>query len=350
MRKDIVLKTMGALLLAAALGGCGKTGTEHLDEGYAALSQQDYRGAGEAFSRAVLSGENREEAYRGAGIAYMGRKEYTRAISSFTEALREADIKPGAMETDINYYLATCYYKTGEYDSAIACYDAITDLKPQEKQAYFLRGNMKLYLGDTEGAMADFDSALAVKKNDYSLCLDIYDCMMQHGMGEAGQRYLDTVLTADVKDISDSDKGRLCYYSGEYAQACNYLERARSEGEADAGLIRLLGECYKRQGQYDYAAVVYSGYVDEHGDAQICNLCGLCYVEQGDYEQALSVFLKGQEIKENNSCMQTLRLNELACYEYMGDYQNAAKRLKDYIDDYGSSAVLDKEYAFLTTR
>ena len=35
--------------------------------------------------------------------------------------------------------MAICYYKLGEYDNAIACYDAITDLRKKETRAYFLR-------------------------------------------------------------------------------------------------------------------------------------------------------------------------------------------------------------------
>ena len=182
------------------------------------------------------------------------------------------------------------------------------------------------------------------------MCLDIYDCMMQHGQEAQAQKYLDTVLGADAKDISDYDKGRLCYYSREYAQACNYLERVRSSDEADAQMIKLLGECYKLQGQYEYAAVVYNGYADQHADAQICNELGLCYAEQGEYEEALAAFRKGIEIKENNTCMQTLKRNEIISCEHLGDYEKALELLKAYIDIYGSDEGLEREYAFLVTR
>ena len=339
-----------AATVAVALAGCGQKKSTCLEKGLNAVMEQDYRTAQEQFTQALVAGEDEEQVYRAMGLAYMGQKDYARALGSFTRALGEAGIKPTELEYDINYYMAICYYKLGEYDSAIACYDAIIGLMPKETRAYFLRGNMKLCLSDVDGAIADFDQAIDINKKDYGLYIDIYDHMLQYGYTEQAQKYMDALQASDAGNLTDYDKGRVSYFGGEYVSACNYLERARQDNKAGAELISLLGECYKRQGQYDYAAVVYSGYADEHQDAEICNQLGLCYVEQGDYEQALLAFQKGKEIRENNTCMQTLKKNEIACYEYMHDYRTAAELLKEYMDTYGSDEVLQKEYAFLTTR
>ena len=340
--KKLITITITAVL---ALSACGKEDEDAFISGMGAVAMQDYNTARSELTQALAAGSGDDESvYRGLGLCYMGQGEYTKALSAFYSALKLADISPGETEKDINYYMAICYYKLGQYDEAIERYDAITGMMPKETEAYFLRGNMKLYLNDVEGAVGDFDKAAELKKKDYRMCLDIYDCMMQHG------QYLDTVLAADAKDISDYDKGRLCYYSREYAQACNYLERVRSSDAADATIIKLLGECYKLQGQYEYAAVVYNGYADQHADAQICNELGLCYAEQGEYEEALGAFRKGIEIKENNTCMQTLKRNEIISCEHLGDYEKALELLKAYIDIYGSDEVLEREYAFLVTR
>jgi len=345
----------GKLLMAGAaamllLSGCGEKKQDALGEAYACVARQEYHNAQQYFEEALITGADREETYRGMGLMYMGEGAYEKALDSFTKALESASFVPGDTEYDINYYMSVCYYKLGEYDDAIACYDAIIAMQGKSPHAYYLRGNMRLYLGDVEGAVGDFDSAVAAAKNDYGLCLDIYDALKQHGADDAATQYLDTVLSASVKDITDYDKGRLCYYKGEYAQACNYLERERGEKEADAEVIRLLGECYKLQGMYDYAAVVYSGYAEQYQDAQICNQMGLCYMEQGDYEKALEAFSKGLEIRENNTCIQTLKHNQIACYEYLHDYTTAASLLTEYIETYGGDADTEKELAFLKTR
>ena len=337
-------------VIVLGLCGCGRKKDTYLEKGLSAVMEQDYRTAQEDFAQALVAGEDEEQVYRAMGLAYMGQKDYARALGSFIRALGEAGIKPTDLEYDINYYMAICYYKLGEYDAAISCYDAIIGLMPKETGAYFLRGNMKLCMEDVDGAMADFDQAIEIDKKDYGLYIDVYDHMVQHGYADRAQKYLDVVLTVESKEISNYDKGRISYYQGQYEQACNYLESVRQDSKAGAELISLLGECYKRQGKYEYASLVYSGYVDEHQDAEICNQLGLCYVEQGDYEQALLAFQKGREIRENNTCMQTLRKNEIACYEYMHDYRTAAELLKEYMDTYGTDEVLQKEYAFLTTR
>lgn len=342
----------GALVFTLLLSGCGNKGSlgNITKEGYNDVTSQNYDEALEHFDEALLNGEDAEYTYRGIGLAYMGMGNYTRAITAFKDALSNADMVPGEMEYDINYYMAICYYKLEAYDSAIAIYDAIIDLTPKDKNAYFLRGSMKLYLADVEGAVADFDLAVSMDKKDYGLYIDIYQVMLEHNYESEAVKYLDVVNSADLDSVSAYDKGRLCYFQGNYRQGQNYLEAARSEGNVSDELITLLGECYKKDDKYEYAAVVYSSYVETYNDPAIYNQLGLCYIEQGDYTLALNAFQKGISITENNTCMQTLKLNEIACYEYLGEYDNAANKLAEYVSIYPSNETLEKEYAFLTTR
>lgn len=337
--------------MCLALGGCGNSSeVSLLDTGMTALQQQDYRAAIASFEQAVLKNENPEESYRGLGLAYMGQGDYESAISSFDKALSYAGMFPGALEYDINYYMAISYYKMEEYDAAIAIYDGIIEMCPKDVDAYFLRGSMELYMNDLDSAIEDFEKAIDLSRDNCSLYLDVYDCLRGAGYEEKAQEYLDTVLQADSKDYSEYDKGRIAFYNGEYAKACNYLEHIRQQGEADGTLITLLGECYKMQGQYEYAAVVYESYVNTNPDPEIYNQMGLCYVEQGEYALALTAFQNGRMIRENNACLQTLWLNEIACYEYMYEFELAAQSLAEYMLVFPSTPELEKEYAFLTTR
>ncbi len=333
------------------LGGCGKkSDINYTEEGYAAVIAQDYASAVECFNDAIENGEDKEMAYRGLGLTYMGAEEYGKAVNSFRLALANGGMFPGDLEYDINYYMAIAYYKLGEYDSAIEVYDGIIGLCPKDSNAFFMRGSMKTILGLVDDATADFDNAVAIDKNNYSLYIDIYALLKENGYEQNGQKYLDVVMAADTSAICDYDKGRLCYYQGEYAQGCNYLERARKNGESGKAVINLLAECYKQTDQYEYAAVIYSTYLATNADPEMYNQLGLCYVEQGDYQSALAAFSAGEQIIENNTCMQTLILNEVACYEYMLDFSSAKQKLEEYRDVYGFSEKLEKEYAFLTTR
>lgn len=349
MKKKILLMTF--ILSLGIFSACGKANDEMVKEGYNNISGQNYAAALTCFDQALFEGADAEMVYRGKGLAFMGAGEYERALSAFRSALSSADMFPGELEYDINYYMAVCYYKLGQYNDAIAVYDAIVNLKPKDAKAYYLRGRMKLFVKDLDGAKEDFDIAISFDKKNYGLYMDVYETMVRSGYQEDANQYLDVVLAADVSDISSYDKGRLCYYQGDYSRGCTYLETARQkEKQVDADLILLLGECYKKLGNYEFAAVIYSSYLDTVQDPSIYNQLGLCYVEQGNYEAALNAFSKGIDVKDNNTCMQTLMYNEIVCYEYMQDYNTAKIKLEEYMNIYDSNPVLNKEYAFLSTR
>lgn len=339
------------ILMLIGLTGCGKSSTDaKLAQGMDDIISQEYDAALVLFNEAYSEGADAEQVYRGIGLAYMGKEEYGKAITAFKTALEAAGMFPGDMEYDINYYMAVSYFHLGEFNQAVEIYDGIIGLRPKDIDAYFLRGTMKLYMGDAEGAMEDFDKTVSFQKNNYSMYLDVYACMTERGYAAEAIKYLDVVMTADTADISDYDKGRLCYYQGDYVQGCNYLERARKNADDDKTIIELLSDCYKQTGQYEYAAVIYNTYLTSHDDPDMYNQLGICYMQQGDYNAALSAFQSGIDVKENNTCMQSLLLNEVACYEYLLDFPSAQAKLEDYMAIYPLTDDLKREYAFLTTR
>ena len=60
------------------------------------------------------------------------------------KALAQGGPAPDAVDYDVNYYLATAYYRSGQTDKAIGVYKAITDLAPKEKTAWYLKGTLEL--------------------------------------------------------------------------------------------------------------------------------------------------------------------------------------------------------------
>lgn len=347
--KKIRLVTM-AIVLVMTLCACGEK-ESYTSLAEKSLAQQNYTEALSGFQKALEMGEDAEVIYRGIGLTYMGQGQYRKAIDAFQSALDHGDMTPADLEYDINYYMAISYYKLGEYTLAINIYDSILALKPAA-DAYYLRGYMKLNLNEMEGCLADFDEAIAMDKYNYSRYLDIFESLRNHGYEDEAQVYLDKMLMADESKFSNYDKARLAFYDGDYEKACNFIELVReNEPElVDGALISFLGECYKRLEKYDYAIAVYGGYVDQTPDAEIYNQLGLCYFERGDYNQALVAFQNGQNVLENNTCMQILKLNEIACYEQMYDFATAREKLAEYLETYPVTSELQKEYAFLTTR
>lgn len=330
------------------LSGCGNGGQENIDAGMDAVAAMEYEQALTCFETALANGEDSRLLYRGQGIAYMGLTQYGDAAQSFEKALENSNILVDAMDYDINYYLATAYYKNGELDKAIQVYDAILALKDTEKTAYFLRGTIKLEQGNYEAAIADFDRTIALGKKDYGQLISIYEVLEQNGYKQIGQEYLQAAIEADEKSMTDYERGRISYYLEDYASASTYLERARSND--DEKTILYLGKTYEALGDYNYAASVYSSFLVEHTDSeQIYNQLGTCRMQMGNYEEALTAFQAGMSV-EDNSILQTLQFNEIVAYEYMGEYKKAAVLMESYLKTYPGDEIAQRENIFLQSR
>lgn len=341
-----------ALALAAVLftlTGCGiGEKRENIDAGMAAIADLDYETALACFEKALVEGEDGELLYRGQGIAYIGMSRYGEAVEALEKSLSFCNGNIGSLEFDINYYLATAYYKEGDVDSALKVYDAILDLRQNEKTAYYLRGTLRLEKGDYDKADEDFKKAIELDTKDYNCLLNIYRSLEKHGYKEAGAEYLQAALSEGGDKMPDYDKGRLYYYLQDYDNAKNCLEKARDTGSAEAVLF--LGRTYEALGDFNYASSVYSSYLMEDPDnPQVQNQLGICKMQMNDYEAALAAFEAGLA-SEDKTYMQTLKFNEIAAYERMSQFQKAAELMESYLQSYPDDEKAKREYEFLKTR
>lgn len=333
-------------LMISMLAGCGNDTTK-ITEGMQLVETLDYQGALSAFDEAEAQQENSRLIARGRGIACMGLTDYEQAVQYFTDALKLSSGWVQNVDYDMNYYLAAAYTKNGQPGEAKKVYDAILNLKPEEKDAYFLRGSSELDLGDYESAKADFDRVISMDPKNYDRLIDIYEVLADHGYREVGQEYLQNVLDT-AKQLDAYDSGRIYYYLGEYQKAYLALEEAKDKGGADSYLY--LGRAYEATGDYNYASSVYSNYLSKQGpNAEIYNQLGLCEMSKKEYQKALEAFQAGKQI-EGNSLMQTLSFNEIVAYEYLEEYQKAAVLLKTYLQNYPDDQAAIREQQFLSTR
>ena len=129
-----VTGVLGAVLAGIMMAGCGGSKTPSVDEGMAAVEALDYDTALQCFDKAMAEGEDLRLLYRGQGLAYMGLTQYEEAVTAFEKALSSSNGRVDAMDYDINYYLATAYYKLGDYNSSIGAYSAIIDMNPKDRK------------------------------------------------------------------------------------------------------------------------------------------------------------------------------------------------------------------------
>ncbi|MDE7231951.1 MAG: tetratricopeptide repeat protein [Lachnospiraceae bacterium] len=342
-------KVAAVVFLSLFLAGCGADGQpSYTKQGMDAVAALDYEKALTLFQTAEENGEDTRLLYRGMGLAYLGNTDYESAIAYLEKALQMGSARVENLDFDINYYLATAYFKNGQKEEAVSVYDAILGLRPEETNAFYLRGCVKLSEGDFEGAQADFDTAVTLDPKNYDQMIRIYMVLEEYGYKEAGQVYLQNAMTENEKSISDYDMGRICYYMGDYENARNFLERLKTT--TDYGAALYLGRTYEALGDYNYAASIYAGYVEyDQTKAEIYNQLGLCRMQMGEYETALDAFQTAMNI-ENNGMMQTLKFNEIVTYEYMGEYKTAAALMNSYLRSYPDDETAKREYEFLQTR
>lgn len=339
--------TAVCLIMLCLLTGCGGMG-EKTAGATLMIQNLDYEGALAELAAAEEAGENMRLIERSRGIAYMGLTDYGQAAEAFLRSLAHSNGFIQNIDFDTNYYLAAAYTKDNRYSEAEEAYNAILALRPEEEDAYFLRGNVRMNLGNFQGAKEDFDMVLSMDARNYDRLIEIYEILAYFGYREEGQEYLQTALTAGDKKMDNFARGRIYYYQGEYQKACLALEEARGEGSAESYLY--LGRAYEATGDYNYAASVYSSYLGQYeANAEVYNQLGLCEMAKGDYAKALEAFQAGMQL-ENSTMMQALSFNEIAAYEYLGEYERAYVLINNYLKNYPDDQQARREYDFLSTR
>lgn len=345
-KRERLLMFLGCGTVMFLLTGCGSK--ENITQAMSKISELNYQEAVDLLVAAEEAGENEKLIDRGRGIAYMGMAQYEEAEKYFLEALNCSNGIPEDMDYDINLYLAAVYTKQENYAKAEEVYDSILALRPKDDDVKFLRGIARLKQDKYAEGKEDMDQVVAKDPKNFERVLQIYEAMEAAGHKDAGQGYLTDALQNYEDQMSDFIKGRMYFYMGDYQKAYVALEDAKKDGGVEAYLY--LGMAYESTGDYNYASSVYNSYLAKQGDdARIYNQLGLCEMKKGEYANALAAFQAGLQVEEN-TMKQSLLFNEIAAYEYLGDFAQAKVLINKYLSMYPDDAAAQREAGFLATR
>lgn len=339
-------------LLPLVLSGCGSlTGRHNIDSGFSYIESHEYQSALESFEAAEAAGEDSCLTHRGKGIALLKRGEYEQAVNELLLSLAADAGVVDDMDFDTNYYLAEAYLKLGEYDKAKEVYDAILALRDKDSNAHYLRGTAELAAGNHDAGYSDFSKAIALNSRDYSMMIMIYKSLDEYGYTDEAMSILQTAIDNGSDFMTNYEKGQISFYLGNNAEAQNYLEAARSErNQEKEPVVILLGQTAERQGDYNYAISVYRNYLSEEpGSAKVYNQLGMCQIKQNDFEGAVSSFQSGIAL-DDKEMNQSLKLNEITAYEYMGEFEVAYSLMYEYLKQYPDDPQAVRENIFLSTR
>lgn len=337
-------------MLVLCVSACGSNkNKKNIRAGMECIENADYESALACFDEGLTKGEDKELLLRGKGIAYIGLTRYEEAIEALIEGLSYCDGTLTDLEYDMNYYLALAYAKSGNYQEAYDTYCAILALKSKSATAYYLRGTVAIAMGAHDQAVADFDKAISLNKTDYTAYINIYQVLSEYGYEQEAKAYLEKAMSNGSKSMSDYNRGRICYYMGDYENACIYLDSA-NKYQTNEDTVLALGKAYQATGDINFAASIYVNYLANYGEsAVIYNELGLCKLSTGDYASALEAFQNGIGMN-NMDMMQSLKYNEVIACEYLGDFKRACVLMESYLAMYPDDEKALREYTFLKTR
>lgn len=292
--------------------------------------------------------DEKAQEYKELGISQMEKGDYESAAASFQKALDQSVGNVGAEEIDLCYYKALALAQSGDTEGACDEYTALIDLDEDNWEVYYLRGTLYLEMGESELAEADYETAAGLHKNDTELNVHIYEKLSDAGLQEDGQTYLTQVLETEPSDGEDYYYLGYAYYLSQDSQnAETNLKKADEEGYGEA--LLLLGKLYTEAGNADEAAKAFSDYYEANKeDADALKVLGETALETERYEDAVT-YLNAALEEANSVKAPAIRKELIAAYEHAGDYKNAYKQAKAYLDQNEDEDVR-KEYEFLKTR
>ena len=321
----------------------------YISQGMAHIELRNYEEAHKSFDYALGVDAESGLVYRGKGIAYLKAGDYTAAIEAFNSALACAGGHVSQTEFDVLKYRGEAETASGNYDAAVETYSILLDVEKKPEDNYYLRGNVYAMKGEIEKAVADFDSLIKEKPNDYAAYCCAYQSLAAAGAQEQGKAYLDAaLLIKDERPVAHKYRGMVQYLLGEYNNAV--AEITAITGDKDAQTLICLGMAYEKLGQQESAYNAYTQALNlENENAGVYNQVGLYKMRTGSFGEALDFFRKGLEFSDASTAAR-LKLNEALACEYSGDFAQALTVLQEYADTYGTDSEIDKELAFLRTR
>ena len=267
------------------------------------------------FSGCQSENQKNQDAYRKIGINSMAEGDYDKAVKSFQKAL----------------------------DTSLIDYDK------ENANAYYLRGSVYLDTDKKDKAFKDYKNAVKYAGREYEIYEGIYENLTNKGETEEAKNYLKKALDIKPKDGADyAEQGHVYYLLEDYTQAKSSLDRAIDKDDKTALLY--LAEVYNATDQQEQGQALLESYVKENAkDSEALNTLGMMQMKDGNYEDALKYFQMGLKNKDAVN-KQELMKNEIAAYEYSGDFESAKKTMQAYIKEYKSDEEAVREYTFLKTR
>ncbi len=124
---------------------------------YSKQGKNDYPGAIDDYSQAILFNPGFDDFYLKRGVLYFATGDLKSAIQDYSKII---ELKPRAAE--IYNYRGWAYFQSGNAQAAIQDYNKAISLDPALAEAYNNRGWANYSIGNKKAALPDYDKAISV--------------------------------------------------------------------------------------------------------------------------------------------------------------------------------------------
>ena len=148
-------RLLTAIAILCSLTAFGQTSQEHLQNGIAKHTQQDFDGAIKDYSKAIKEDKFNKDAYFNRGVCEVALKNFKSAMKDLNKTI-ELD----STFVKAYYSRATVYVSQEKFVEALPDLDKTIELNRKTPNALTLRGQIRAKTGNKKGACEDFNQAL----------------------------------------------------------------------------------------------------------------------------------------------------------------------------------------------
>lgn len=236
----------------------------------------------------------------------------------------------------LNLRQASLYVLTEQYEKAVEYLDKAEELDDSLSATYFMRAEMKMVLGDMDGATEDVKKYLELDGGDPVIMASLGQLYESTGdPAKAAECY---AMAAATDSHAYVDRARCLIMTGDFGTAKRCLEifRGLSAEDQNGEVSAMLGVCLMNDEEYQEAAKEFRTAV-EHGYATphlMHEQAMMCSYMVGDYENAVKDGIKAVETKK--AAGETIASTEIIiglCNLVTGQYTEAEEHFQSAIDE-----------------
>ena len=243
--------------------------------------------------------EIRQDAFKHlfTGLTNLLNSDYQNAIDSFTKSLL---LNPSGLAYSNR---GDAYINVGEYDDAIADYNRVIAIDPNDASAYNNRGVAKGRKGDYDGAIADCSSAIALDPNN-AAAYDNRGVAKAHiGDYDGATDDYDRAIALDPNNAAAyHNRGVAVAHKGDYDGAIADCSRAIALDPNNASAYNNRGAAKLSKGDYGSAIDDFSDAIAlDPNNASAYNNRGVAKLSKGDYDGAIDDCSRAIELEPDGA-------------------------------------------------